>query len=203
MLIKPLLSGAFEKALNQYFSLDHNNTSLSLAPLAGKVISITVKPFNETLYLCPTDKNIQCLEMYVGDVDATLTGYPSAFGLLGFPNLPLPDTASDKIEITGNQAIGEQFKQLFKQHEFNIEEKIASITGAEIAGTLTALFQSGQAWKKETIETFKLNVTEFLQEETRDVPALAEADIVYKQIMQLNQSVDAIEKRIIHLQNTE
>ncbi|MCK5871995.1 MAG: SCP2 sterol-binding domain-containing protein [Methylococcales bacterium] len=199
MLIKPLLSGAFEKALNHYFAFDHT-TSHSLPPLAGKVIAITVKPFNETLYLCPTDKDIQCLETYVGDVDATLTGYLSAFGLLGFPNLPLPDTASDKIDITGNQEIGEAFKQLFTQHEFNLEEKIASVTGAEITGTLKDLFQSGQAWQQETVETFKLNVAEFLQEETRDVPAVAEADIVYQYITQLSQAVDAIEQRITHLQ---
>ncbi|MCK4494292.1 MAG: sterol-binding protein, partial [Methylococcales bacterium] len=112
----------------------------------------------------------------------------------------LPDSASDKINITGNQEIGEAFKQLFTQHEFNLEEKIASLTGDEIAGTLKNLFQSGQAWQQETVETFKLNVAEFLQEETRDVPALAEADIVYQYITQLSQAVDAIEKRITLLQ---
>ncbi|NOQ35047.1 MAG: sterol-binding protein, partial [Methylococcaceae bacterium] len=72
MLIKPLLSSALETALNQYLALDED-VSLFLAPLAGKVIAITVNPFNETLYLCPTETTIQCLENFEGEVDTTLT----------------------------------------------------------------------------------------------------------------------------------
>jgi ubiquinone biosynthesis protein UbiJ len=195
MLIKALLSGAFENVLNHYLALD-KNTPLTLAPLAGKVIAITVKPFNETLYFCPTDHSIQCLETFVGEVDATLTGYLSAFGLLGFPNLPLPDSASDTIEITGDLTIGMQFQQIFRQLNVNVEEKLASVVGADFANTLSNLFYAGREWQQETVETFKVNASEFLQEETRDLPAKAETVLFYQRIALLNQELNALEKRL-------
>lgn len=199
MLIKFFLSSAFERVLNHYIALD-KNTLLTLAPLSGKIIAVTVKPFNETLYLCPTENNIQCLETFTGEVDATLTGYLSAFGLLGFPNLPLPDSASDRIDVTGDEAIGLQFQQIFKQLNIDVEDKIASITSTGIANTLTSLFHSGREWQQETVETFKLNTTEFLQEETRDLPAKVEVSLFYERIKHLNESYSALKKRIKHVE---
>ena len=53
MVIKPLLMSALETALNKYLALDQNS-GVFLAPLAGKVIAVTITPFNETIYLCPS-----------------------------------------------------------------------------------------------------------------------------------------------------
>ncbi len=53
-----------------------------------------------------------------------------------------------------------------------------------------------QNWTEETIETFKLNCKEFLQEETRDLPAGPEADIFYQQVDQLRSDFDRLSARI-------
>ena len=53
MAIKALLMNAVEVALNQYLSLDPN-ASIFLAPLAGKVIKVTITTFKVSLYLCPS-----------------------------------------------------------------------------------------------------------------------------------------------------
>ncbi len=47
MTIKPLLISAFENALNKYLSLDED-VALFLQPLNGKIIAVTIQPFNET-----------------------------------------------------------------------------------------------------------------------------------------------------------
>jgi ubiquinone biosynthesis protein UbiJ len=62
MTIKPLLINAFETALNKYLHLDED-IDLFLQPLTGKVIAITLLPFNETIYLCPTAQRIQKLQI--------------------------------------------------------------------------------------------------------------------------------------------
>ena len=41
MVIKPLLMSALETALNKYLALDQNS-GVFLAPLAGKVIAVTI-----------------------------------------------------------------------------------------------------------------------------------------------------------------
>jgi ubiquinone biosynthesis accessory factor UbiJ len=71
MLIKPLLIATLETALNGYLALDNNKEDL-LIPLKGKIIALTIQPFNETLYLCPTSDSIQIIDQITGQPDTTI-----------------------------------------------------------------------------------------------------------------------------------
>jgi ubiquinone biosynthesis protein UbiJ len=199
MLIKPLLSSTLETALNQYLALD-DNAHLCLIPLAGKVIAITIEPFNETLYLCPTETTIQCLENFVGEIDTTLSGSISAFGVMGLSKTPARSLFSGNVKITGDTRLGQKFQQLFEQLDIDWEEHLSYFTGELVAHTLGNLFRSGNQWTQESIETFKLNAIEFLQEETRDLPAKAEADIFYQQVDSLRMDFDRLCAHINRLQ---
>ena len=48
--------------------------------------------------------------------------------------------------------------------------------------------------------SFRLNLEEFLQEETREVPAKAEAEMVFQQIDACRSDVDRLDARIERLQ---
>ena len=61
---------------------------------------------------------------------------------------------------------------------------------------LETLFQAGQAWHNETLSTLKQNMLEFLQEETRDLPASAEVDLLYKQIADLVRDTQTLNDKI-------
>ena len=65
MLFKPLLIATLETALNHYLALDNHKEDL-LIPLKGKIIALTMQPFNETLYLCPTSDSIQIIDQITG-----------------------------------------------------------------------------------------------------------------------------------------
>jgi ubiquinone biosynthesis accessory factor UbiJ len=112
MLIKPLFIATLETALNQYLSLDEN-ASQFLIPLAGKVIAITIEPFNETLYLCPTHDKIQCLESFVGEVDTTISGSLPALGLMGLSANPMRSIHNGMVKIDGDLEVGRKFQELF------------------------------------------------------------------------------------------
>ncbi len=201
MIIKPLLTSALETALNQYLSLDED-ISLFLTPVAGKVIAITILPFNETLYLCPTVDKIQILENYADKIDATISGSLSALGLMGLSSTPMRSIFSGEVVIEGDTQVAHKFQQLFEKLDIDLEEKLSLFTGDVIAHKIGNIFRSGQNWTEETIETFKLNSKEFLQEETRDLPADAEADILYQQIDTLRSDFDRLNVRIGLLQKT-
>lgn len=195
MLIKPLLTSALETALNQYLSLDED-VSLFLQPLAGKVIAVVITPFNDSLYLCPTQDSIQCLENFVGDVDTTLTGSLFALGLMGLSSSPMNSIYKGEVEITGDMEVGKQFQQLFNQLDIDVEEKISQVTGDIIAHKLGNLFRVSKQWTEESAETFKLNASEFLQEETQDLPALPEIELFYTQVDELRMRYDRLEARL-------
>jgi len=195
MLIKPLLTSALETALNQYLSLDED-VSLFLQPLAGKVIAVVITPFNDSLYLCPTQDSIQCLENFVGDVDTTLTGSLFALGLMGLSRSPMNSIYKGEVEITGDMEVGKQFQQLFNQLDIDVEEKISQVTGDIIAHKLGNLFRVSKQWTEESAETFKLNASEFLQEETQDLPAQPEIELFYTQVDELRMRYDRLEARL-------
>jgi len=201
MIIKPLLTAFLETALNQYLSLDED-ASVFLTPLAGKTIAVTIEPFTETLYLCPTPDKIQILETYQGDVDTTISGTLTALGLMGLNASSMRSIFNGEVRIEGDTHIGQKFQQLFKNLDIDLEEKLSQITGDIVAHKVGNLFRSGRDWSQQSLETFRLNSEEFLQEETRNLPAQAEADIFYHQVDELRSDFDRLITRVERLKTT-
>lgn len=200
MIIKPLLMSALETAINSYITLDDNSQYL-LAPLAGKVIAITVHPFNETIYLCPANDAIQCLDVSPAEQpDTHITGSPWALGLMGVSSKPMRSIFSGEVKIEGDTHTARKFQDLFAKLDINLEAKLAHYTGDSIAHNIGQFFRTGQDWSKDSIETFRLNIAEFLQEETRDLPAGPEIDIFYRQVDELRTDFDRLNSRIERLE---
>jgi len=198
MTIKPILISAFETALNTYLNLDEELT-LFLSPLAGKVIAVTITPFNETLYLCPTTEKIQILDTYLGECDTTLTGSLSAFGFMGLSSTPARSFFSGAITIEGDLNIGRQFQSLFEQLDIDIEEHVSHFTGDVIAHKLGYFFRSVNIWQQDNLKSTQLNITEFLQDETQDLPPDPEINLFSRQVAQLKEDFDRLDARITRL----
>jgi len=201
MLIKPLLINVLETALNQYIALDENSGDF-LAPLAGKVIAVTVQPFAETVYLCPSAEAIQILDQYPDQPDTRLTGSIFALGLMGLSSKPMRSIFSGEVKIEGDMHTGRKFQELFAKLDIDLEAKLARYTGENVAHTISEFFRGSQNWSRESIETFRLNTAEFLQEETRDLPAVPEMDIYYGQVDELRTRFDRLQSRIERLEQS-
>jgi ubiquinone biosynthesis protein UbiJ len=199
MIIKPLLIGALETAINSYLSLDQDK-NFFLAPLAGKVIAVTVEPFDETIYLCPTAESIQLLDQFPGPCDTRISGSLWSLGLMGLSSKPMRSVFSGEIKIEGDMQTGRKFQELFDKLDLDLEEKLSHYTGDIIAHKIGRFFRAGKHWSQETVETFKLNLTEFLQEETRDLPAVPEMDIFYHQVDELRIGFDRLQSRVARLE---
>ena len=200
MAIKPLLIGAFETALNQYLALDQDSGHF-LTPLSGKVIAVTVLPFAETVYLCPSNDSIQCLDQFPNAPDTRLTGSIWALGLMGLSSTPMRSVFSGEVTIEGDMHTGRKFQELFAKLDIDLEEKLSHFTGDIIAHKLAGFFRAGQNWSKESLETFKLNASEFLQDETRDLPSAPEVAIFFDQVDELRNDFDRLQSRIERLEN--
>ena len=201
MTIKPLLIGALEASLNQYLSLDQDS-SFFLAPLAGKVIAVNIQPFDETIYLCPTTDSIQLMDQFPDQPDTCLTGSVWALGLMGLSSTPMRSVFSGEVKIEGDMHTGRKFQELFAKLDIDLEEQLSQFTGDIIAHKVANFFRAGQSWSKESLETFRLNAAEFLQEETRDLPSAPEVDIYYTQVDELRTDFDRLQSRIERLEQS-
>ena len=139
MLIKPLLMSAIEAALNKYLALDPNSGQF-LAPLVGKVIAVTVTPFNETVYLCPSLDAIQLLDYSSEPPDTQLTGSVFALGLMGLSSKPMRSIFSGEVKIEGDMNTGRKFQELFAKLDINLEQQLARYTGDTVAQNISHFF---------------------------------------------------------------
>ncbi len=198
--IKPLLISLLEPAINQYLSLDDNASKL-LSPIAGKVVAIEISSFNQTIYLCPTATSLQILETYNDTVDAKISGSLSALGLMGLSATPMRSLFQGDVRIEGDTQVAHKFQSLFAKLDINLEAKLARYTGESFAQQFGSLFRSSRDWSQQSLTSFKLNLQEFLQEETRDLPAKPEADELFQQIDASRSDFDRLNARIDRLQN--
>ncbi len=198
MTIKPLVISAIEIALNKYLSLDED-VAVFLRPLSGKIIAVTIQPFGETIYLCPTSQSIQIIDVYTGEVDTTLTGSLMALGLMGLSSTPARSFFSGEVQITGDLTIGHRFQRLFEQLDVDIEEQLSRYTGDVIAHKIGHFFRRANQWQKENFMTAQLNIKEFLQDETQDLPPAPEVNILSQQIDLLREDFDRLEARVKRL----
>lgn len=60
------------------------------------------------------------------------------------------------------------------------------------------LLEKFLGWHEETLKTLQLNIVEFLQEETRDLPAKIEVEMFYSQVAQLECDVKKLEEKLNH-----
>jgi ubiquinone biosynthesis protein UbiJ len=196
--IKPLLISSIEAALNQYLALDEQVGEL-LAPLTGKVIAIEITPYDITLYLCPTSHNIQILESFYGIVDARLKGSLSALGFMGLSATPMHALFRGDVKIEGDTETAHKLQRLFAKLDLDPESRLAHYTGENFAHNLSQVFRGSRDWLKHSTESFRLNVEEYFQEETRDLPAKQEAELLFRAIDDCRGDYDRLKARVERL----
>jgi ubiquinone biosynthesis protein UbiJ len=61
------------------------------------------------------------------------------------------------------------------------------------------LLEKFLGWHEEMLKTLQLNIAEFLQEETRDLPAKTEVEMFYQQVTQLERDAIFLEEKLNQL----
>lgn len=199
-MIKGLLTSALERVLAQLLSLDVES-SLLLAPLSGKIIAVNFQPINQTVFFCPTEHSIQLVDEFHGTVDTYIEGPISAMALMTLNMSGMRSLFTEDLKISGDLAVGRNFQQLFKQIDPDIEERLSHYTGDVAAHQLGNVVRWNYHYKRDTLKTLQLNVTEFLQDETQDTPSEPEVEVFLKQVDDLRSDLDRMVLRTIRLQN--
>jgi ubiquinone biosynthesis accessory factor UbiJ len=198
-MLKPLFLATIGTALNHYLALADNRSAV-LLPLAGKTIAITVQPFNETVYLCCGNDSIQVLDYSVDAPDTLLEGSLWALGWMGVSANPMRGVFAGQVNISGDMHTGRKFQELFAKLDINLEIHLGRLFGNAVAHQVTSTLQQGQAWGRESVDSLRMDLTEFVQEETRDLPPAAELDVHYRQVDQLRTGFDRLSSRIDRLE---
>lgn len=201
VLFKTIFLGALEDALNRYIGMDPD-VAVFLRPLNGKVIAVNIRGLDWGFFLCPYENGMQLLQEFGGTPDTTLSGSPLALGLMALSDTPTRNVFSGDVVIEGDVDTGRKLQRFFEKLDIDLEEQLSRVTGDIIAHKLGNLVRGGHAWGKESLDALTMDISEYLQEESRDLPSRVEAEIFFGDVDKIRADGDRLEARVARLRQS-
>ena len=184
-----------ETVINRYLALDPELLD-KLAQFDGKVIKLEMTGINKSFYMLPSERGMQVLTEYEGTADTVLRGTPVSLFKMGLVSNVANLLLKGEIEITGDTRLGHQFKNVFSQMDIDWSEPLADIVGDGLAYQIQQSGNKFGRWGKTTARSVSTSVSEYLQEESRDVVTDTELNIFNEAVDQLRDDVDRLQARI-------
>ncbi len=132
-------------------------------------------------------------------VAATLSGTPLAY--LSMVSKP-PEAAmrAGSIRIEGDAEVAQTFKELLSAAQPDVEEELSRLIGDIAAHQLGNAARGAIRFGQRVATTFAQNVSEYLQEESRDVVTRIELDEFAEAVDQVRDGVERAEARLALLE---
>jgi len=188
-----------EQALNHYLSLDPR-TLAQMADLEGRVLAVELRGLAVTFYLLPGRGGVQVLGRYEGEPDACLSGTPMALGRLGLGANAPGMLFSGEVRIEGDTELGQTFRRILDDMDIDWEEQLARYTGDVVAHQVGRGLRAAARWGGQVGRSLEQDVTEYLQEETRQLITEHELEDFLDGVDTTRADVDRLEARVRRLQ---
>jgi ubiquinone biosynthesis protein UbiJ len=195
------LATALETVLNQALRLDPPSLQ-TLGTLAGKIIRIEVSSLNWQFNLFPDNQGIIILSEYHGEVNTQVRGAP--FTLLRLL-LQADSTLIDNPDVTvqGEVHIAQQLLTVLHGLQLDWEKHLARLLSEVPAHQFVRLLRKSREYTTAGFNTLQRQITSYLQEKTRHLPARAEVDSFFQEVGQLQEELDRLEQQVVNLMNNE
>ena len=172
------------------------------AELDGKIMAVRVKDTGLAIYFCACPDEIALFGEYDGEPDVAITG--SIMSLARLAGARGEDAIRDgSLELIGDAELAQAFQKLLGYGKPDIEEELSGVIGDVAAHRLGEVARGVGSWGKEASATLRQNITEFLQEERRDVPSRYEVETFTRKVDELRDDVARVEARLINLEHED
>jgi ubiquinone biosynthesis protein UbiJ len=105
-------------------------------------------------------------------------------------------------ELTGDLQIAERYAQLLKLARPDVEEEAAKWLGDVPAHALGEAVRGAGRWLERAAGALRINTAEYLQEESRAMPAPLEAQAFYADVERLRDGVERAAARLARLERS-
>lgn len=167
-----------------------------LAAFDGKVIKLDITGINKELFMFPGKDGIQVRTKYDGAADTVLRGSPISLFKMGLASNVANLLLNGEVEISGDTRLGHQFKNVFSQMDIDWSEPLASLLGDSMAYQLQQTGKKVNVWGKQTVNSVSESISEYLQEESRDLVTETELQIFNDAVDTLREDVDRLQAKI-------
>lgn len=167
--------------------------------LNGSVIALRIQNTGLAAFFHVRRQSITMTGEFSGDPDVVISGT-----LLGLMRLAGEDGESairdGSVDLTGDTEIAQAFQKLLRYGRPDIEEELAHVVGDTAAHQVGELARGFGDWARRARSTIGQNISEYLQEESRDVPSRYEVDAFADDVDRLRDDVDRLAAKISHLE---
>lgn len=198
MSVPALVLAGLEITLNRYLSLDPETQS-RLAGMTGKLIAVELRGMGITLYMAPHSGGIQLLREYDGSADAVISGTPVALARVGIGE-ERGLLFAGEVEIRGDVTLGQRFESVLRELDIDWEEQLSRLVGDAAAHQIGNLVRDALQWGAKSMDTLGSDLTEYLQEESRQLPQRDEVNKFLAAVDVLRNDVERLEARVKRLQ---
>jgi ubiquinone biosynthesis protein UbiJ len=133
--------------------------------------------------------------------DAVIEGTPLAFLRLAADDSSKSIRAGG-MDVRGDAEVAEGFRRLFEAARPDLEEQLSRLTGDAAAHWLAGIARDAAAFGRRTGDALARNVSEYLTEESRDLPARLEVEEFLDGVDRLREAVDRLEARVAAVART-
>ena len=198
MSVPALVLAGLEITLNRYLALDPETLS-RLAGMTGKLIAVELRGVGITLYMAPHSGGIQLLREFDGSADAVISGTPLALARVGIGE-ERGLLFAGEVEIRGDVTLGQRFESVLRELDIDWEEQLSHLVGDAAAHQVGNLVRDALQWGAKSADTFGRDLTEYLQEESRQLPQRDEVNKFLAAVDVLRNDVERLDARVKRLQ---
>lgn len=198
-MILTALIAALEAAFNRWLKLDPDALPRVTA-LQGRIIAVHITGLDLKVFFIPTASGVTISMDYQTEPDVTLSGSAMALSKLALSEDASKALIESGVKIEGDLRTGQRFSEILKEVDIEWEELLSQIVGDIVAHQMGEAARSTQGWLKDTAHAMRLNTREYLQEESRVLPADAELNYYLDAVDTLRADTDRLTARIQRLQ---
>src|SRR3990167_10183540 len=194
MLLTGLLAGV-ELGLNRVLAMD--STALPrLARLSGRVIAVECAAPNLQLFILPSANGLQLAAQWAGEADCRLRAPASSLLRLATSKDKTSILHSPDVSLDGDSAALLELAGILQDLELDWEYELSRWLGPVASHLLGSHIRSRASWTSQTLDSPRLNLADYLSEESRSLVGQREADARFAELDRLKLDLDRLDARI-------
>lgn len=166
-----------------------------LSSLHGKSLGVEVRGPGVTIVVSAETEKLRLEFAGESSATATVSGTPLAL-LASLRGDALSGFKDSGITISGDAEAAEDFSTLFRLARPDLEEQLSHLAGDIVAHRIGSTVRNAHAWSKQAISALGMNTTEYLQEESRQVPTRVEVEGFFAEIETLRDAAERVAARV-------
>lgn len=186
-----------ETALNHYIALDPEFPP-RLDVVAGKSFKLEITGMEFDIYVAIGHRYIKLHAFPETEPQLIVRGTPLELLNLLRTEDPMAAVQSGNVELFGDVQLARELKKLFAALDIDWEEMAARVIGDWPAHQLSMFTRGVFSWRSRSRQSVEQTIGEYLQEESRLLPARIEVENFIAAVDSIREAVDRLEAGINH-----